>query len=95
MRTSNISYLRNHLSDVLAYVREGETVIVLDRNKPIARLAPYCTGEAAMTERMKELQQLGLLAHGPSREAEPLPPPIRIAEPIDLTCIIREDRERP
>jgi hypothetical protein len=38
MKTSNISYLRNHLSEVLSCVKEGETVLVLDRKKPVACL---------------------------------------------------------
>jgi prevent-host-death family protein len=95
MKTSNISYLRNHLSEVLSCVREGESVMVMDRNKPIARLVPYSSGEAAMTRRMKELQQSGLLTHQPSHESISLPPPVRLKQPIDLVRFITEDRDRP
>lgn len=94
MKTSNISYLRNHLSEVLSCVREGESVMVVDRNKPIARLVPYSNGEAAMTRRMKELQQSGLLTHQPSQESISLPPPIRLEQPVDLVRFITEDRDR-
>jgi prevent-host-death family protein len=94
MKTSNISYLRNHLSEVLNCVREGESVLVLDRNKPVARLVPFSSGEASMTRRMRELQQSGLLAHRPDLEPVPLPPPIGLERPVDLSRIIMEDRGR-
>jgi prevent-host-death family protein len=95
MKASNISYLRNHLSEVLGCVREGESVTVLDRNKPVARLVPYACSEASMTRRMKELQQSGLLTHQPDRETVPLAPPVRLEEPVDLSRFILEDRESP
>ena len=37
---SNISYAKNHLSELIDRVREGDTVIILDRHKPVARLEP-------------------------------------------------------
>jgi len=44
---ANISYARNHLSELLARVREGETILIVDRQTPIARLEPAATGPAA------------------------------------------------
>ena len=41
MRRTNVSQLKAHLSEVLADVRGGATVIVCDRNTPIARLVPF------------------------------------------------------
>ena len=40
MRTANIGTLRNQLSAYLKFVRNGEEVIVCDRNVPIARILP-------------------------------------------------------
>ncbi|MCD8482290.1 MAG: type II toxin-antitoxin system prevent-host-death family antitoxin [Verrucomicrobia bacterium] len=51
MKTSNISYLRNHFSEVLSCVKEGETVTVLDRDKPVAKLVPYRIEDDAGSER--------------------------------------------
>ncbi|MCC5844533.1 MAG: type II toxin-antitoxin system Phd/YefM family antitoxin [Verrucomicrobia bacterium] len=93
MKTSNISYLRNHLSEMLSCVREGETVMVLDRDKPIARLVPYSAGERVMTERMKELQQLGLLTLCSSEDPPPLPPLLKPKRPVDVAHYILEERE--
>ena len=41
MRTVNTGVLKNQLSAYLRYVRNGEEVIVQDRNKPIARILPF------------------------------------------------------
>jgi antitoxin (DNA-binding transcriptional repressor) of toxin-antitoxin stability system len=40
MKKSTISYLKAHLSAELKAVQEGETVLVMDRSHPVARLAP-------------------------------------------------------
>lgn len=40
MNKANISYTRNHLSEMLARVREGETILIVDRQQPVARLEP-------------------------------------------------------
>lgn len=46
MNKANISYTRNHLSEMLARVRDGETILIMDRQHPVARLEPV-TGPAA------------------------------------------------
>jgi len=40
MRTANIGTLKNQLSAYLRYVRNGEEVIICDRNVPVARILP-------------------------------------------------------
>ena len=40
MRTVNISDLKAQLSAHIQFVRDGEEVLVCDRNKPVARLVP-------------------------------------------------------
>ena len=41
MKRAKVSELQARLSAYLADVRGGDTVIVYDRNTPIARLVPY------------------------------------------------------
>ncbi len=51
MKTANVSELKARLSSYLAEVRKGNTVVVLDRRTPIARLIPYeNTQELKITE---------------------------------------------
>jgi prevent-host-death family protein len=40
MKSVNIGELKNRLSTYLRYVREGEEVLIKDRNRPIARILP-------------------------------------------------------
>ena len=49
MKTVNVADLKNHLSAYLQLVRDGEEVIVKDRNRPMARISPY-GGDAAGEE---------------------------------------------
>lgn len=47
MKIANISYAKNHLSKLIGMVREGESVLILNRKKPVARLEPAgAEGEA-------------------------------------------------
>jgi len=41
MRTVNIGVLKNQLSAYLQIVRNGEEIVVRDRNKPVARILPF------------------------------------------------------
>ena len=45
MKSVSISEARNGFSDLLRQVRLGETVLVTDRGKPVARIEP-CRAEA-------------------------------------------------
>ena len=40
MATTNIADLKNHLSDVLRRVEQGEEIVVAKRNVPFATIAP-------------------------------------------------------
>src|SRR3954447_21083092 len=41
MKTANVAELKNRLSAYLQLVRDGEEILVKDRNQPIARISPY------------------------------------------------------
>ena len=68
MRTVNIGVLKNQLSAYLQYVRNGEEVIVRDRNKPIARILPFPSTDA--TDFDLEAHAAHLIATGQMKEAE-------------------------
>jgi prevent-host-death family protein len=50
MRTANIGVLKNQLSAYLRYVRNGEEVVICDRNVPIARILPLEPSETYAEE---------------------------------------------
>ncbi len=59
MKSVNIGTLKNELSAYLRYVRDGEEVVVRDRNVPIARIVPFRT--VNVTEEEAELAARGIL----------------------------------
>jgi prevent-host-death family protein len=59
MRTVNIGELKNQLSAYLQYVRNGEEVVVKDRNTPVARILPI--GADSLAEQEARLVASGVI----------------------------------
>lgn len=91
MKKANISYLRNHLSKVIAGVREGDSVVILDRDTPVARLEPYRSAPGGGSVRLDELERLGLVRRG-LPDAQPLPAPLRTRKPVDAVALLLSER---
>ncbi len=51
MKTVNVAELKNHLSAYLQLVREGEEVVVKDREQPVARITSYDVSGLSESER--------------------------------------------
>jgi len=51
MKTVNVADLKNRLSAYLKLVREGEEIVVKDRNQPVARISPYDVEGLSASER--------------------------------------------
>ena len=66
--------LKLRLSEYLGRVREGETVVVTRRGKPVARIERVPSQEPP--EAVRHLVEAGLLIFKPLRG--PLPPPLRL-----------------
>lgn len=50
MRSVNIAELKNQLSKYLGFAKDGEEIIIRDRNLPVARLVPFTAEEAGQEE---------------------------------------------
>ncbi|MHB8368579.1 MAG: type II toxin-antitoxin system Phd/YefM family antitoxin [Leptospirales bacterium] len=78
MKAATISDTKNTLSALIDRVRQGEAILIMDKNRPVARLEPV-TGEPAEDEgRLARLERDGLLRRSPVRALESLagtPPP--------------------
>lgn len=46
----NVAKLKNRLSAYLSFARNGEEVVIRDRNLPIAKLVPFSAGDASEDE---------------------------------------------
>lgn len=84
--TVRVAELKSRLSEYLRRVRRGETVTVLDRDTPIARLAPLAPGPAALAVRHPT-------PGSPRPGAVPLPPPLRLKTDV-LALLAAERGER-
>ena len=63
MRSVNIAELKNSLSAYLRLVRDGEEVVIRDRNRDIARIVPI-EAEGDDAEEERRLVAAGLLRLG-------------------------------
>lgn len=66
MEKATISELKNRLSEYLKKVRAGQTVLIFDREQPVARLERV-TGEAHGEGRLSRLERAGLLRRAGSQ----------------------------
>lgn len=84
MKKATISELKNRLSAYLRLVREGQTVLVCDRNEIIARLERV-EREYPEDERLARLESRGLV----NRATRPLPlATLRAPAPSPRTSVV-------
>jgi len=73
MKAAKVSELKAGLSKYLARVKRGEQVVITERGKPVAKLVPLTSTEAAGRgwERIRELERQGrLVVRGQGRVPE-------------------------
>ena len=93
MRTVNISDLKAQLSAHIQLVKDGEEVLICDRNKPVARIVP-----CRMNDRSEQEQRLvarGVLTPPLKKRRSPvsLPdPPGDISDDV-MEQVWREERQ--
>jgi prevent-host-death family protein len=75
MKTATITEAKNGLSSLIDRVRAGETVLITDRGRPVARLEPV-TALGETDGRLLRLERAGSLRIG-----EAAPPIDRLRQP--------------
>jgi prevent-host-death family protein len=79
MRTATITEAKNQLSALIDRVRHGETVLITDRGRPVARLESVVTDPSAdPAGRLARLERRGLLKRA-------MTPPLRTLRPLART----------
>jgi len=95
MRTAKISELKAKLSAHIQYVKNGEEVLIFDRNKPVARLVPAGPVED-YDERELRLIAKGILIPPKMRRPEgyklPVPTGRMISQEV-MDQVWREERD--
>ena len=62
MKKASITETKNHLSRLLEEVKQGATILILDRATPVARLEPVAADDQSNAERVAGLVRQGLAA---------------------------------
>lgn len=88
MRTATITEAKNQLSALIDRVRHGETVLITDRGRPVARLESVVTDASAdPSGRLARLERRGLLRRAgtaPARTPRPFSRGTRASGALDL-----------
>ncbi|HEX9688831.1 MAG TPA: type II toxin-antitoxin system prevent-host-death family antitoxin [Thermoanaerobaculia bacterium] len=92
MKNARISELRDRLSEYLARVRKGETVIVYDRDTPIARIDPIAPAPKNIPEWVLEAERRGIATPPKIRDGARLPEPMKPKKPVGLLEALLEER---
>ena len=96
MRTAKISELKAKLSAHIRYVKNGEEVLIFDRNTPVARLVPPGPVEEE-DARMRRLIAKGIVTPAKMPRPEgyelPKPPGKRCISQEVMDQVWREERD--
>lgn len=95
MKVATISQAKNQFSAFIDLVRHGETVIVTDREQPVARIEPFIASDADEDDaRLSRLERAGVIRRGRARPDEvDLPEPAAAAPDVDILAALLEERE--
>ena len=100
MKTASISETKNNLSALIDQVRQGHSILILDRNRPVARLEPVTAspkmGKKGWEERLERLERAGLIRRGKGKldpEFFKLPRPRPKNGASVLEALLEERRE--
>ena len=96
MTTVSVTEAKNNLSKLLKKVRHGQSILILDRNIPVARLEPLNGTEPGEDPRLAELERQGLISRGSGK----LPksfwnlPPLKFKKSL-VQAVLDERRQSP
>jgi prevent-host-death family protein len=94
MLVVSISEAKNKLSALIDRVRGGETVTILDRGRPVARLEPAVGGTGDDEGRIARLERAGIIRRATGRLPEGfLDRELPQAEASVLEALLEERRE--
>jgi prevent-host-death family protein len=93
MKRATISHAKNHLSELLASVKRGESVLILERDRPIARIVPIDASQQSDDERLADLERRGIIRRAAKPPRKTLPRPIDWPAGVSLLEALIADRE--
>jgi prevent-host-death family protein len=93
MANATITEAKNGLSALIDRVKAGETIVILDRGVPVARLEPV-TALSDPGGRLRRLERLGIIRRGSGRlPPELLREPPSLASGASIVQAVLDERE--
>jgi prevent-host-death family protein len=80
------------LSQILKFVRKGNEILLTERGRPVGKIVPLSEEVLSLAERMKELEEAGIIEPASARRRQILPPPLPVGEEL-AQRLLSEDRE--
>ncbi len=95
MKTATLTETKNNLSALIDQVRHGETILVLDRGRPVARIESAVTAPSQAGGRLARLERRGIVRRAqvamPRQLVEGEPPSAR--DGASALAALLEERE--
>jgi prevent-host-death family protein len=94
MKTASISQTKNQLSALIDQVRQGETIVITDHDRPVAKLvpAPAENGDEAAGA-LANLERKGIIRRG-NGERRRLAAPLKLRDKASAVATLLDDREQ-
>jgi len=93
MKTATITQAKNQLSALIDRVRHGETIVITDRGRPVARLVSALTAAPEDAEgRLARLERQGGLRRATAAPPRSLPKIPRVKRPLGVLDALLEER---
>ena len=81
-----------HLSKYIKMVQRGTEVIITDRGRPVGKIVPIQNEDLTLEERIKVLEDQGLLEKLPPKRMKKIPAPIPVPDNT-AQQFLQEDRK--
>ncbi len=91
MKTASISATKNQLSALIEQVRHGETILITDHDRPVARLIPVAAeNRQSGSDELALLERKGILRRGHGKVCRLAPPPVPAQHASALQALLEE-----
>jgi|SRR5919106_523239 prevent-host-death family protein len=94
MRIATITEVKNKLSAFIDRVRAGESILIVERGRPVARLEPAVSIDEEPDGRLARLERAGIIRRAEHRgpSALLLKPPPKLRKPANVVEALLEER---
>jgi prevent-host-death family protein len=80
-----------NLSKLIKMVRDGNEVLLTDRGRPVGKIVPVQPESLTLAERLKRLEERGIIEHRHGKRMKKVPSPLPLEEGLSQK-ILQEDR---